>query len=42
MFKNWLRALGKLDYVQGKDQPDVECILCAVRANDERVVLLKV
>lgn len=42
MFKNWLRALGKLDYVQGKDQPDVECILCAVRANDGRVVLLKV
>lgn len=42
MFKNWLRALGKLDYVQKKDQPDVECILCAVRDNDERIVLLKV
>ncbi|MFX1348733.1 MAG: HIT domain-containing protein [Promethearchaeota archaeon] len=42
MFKKWLQALGKLDYVQGKDRPDVDCILCAVRDNDERVRLLKV
>ncbi|TFG07989.1 MAG: HIT domain-containing protein [Promethearchaeota archaeon] len=37
-----MRALGKLNYVQGKERPDVECILCAVRDNDERVVSLKV
>jgi ATP adenylyltransferase len=42
VFKDWLRALGKLDYVQGKSRPDVECILCAVRDNDERVVTLKI
>ncbi|TFG00898.1 MAG: HIT domain-containing protein [Promethearchaeota archaeon] len=42
MFKNWLRALGKLDYVQGKERPDVECILCAVRDNDDRVRILKI
>jgi len=42
VFKNWLRALGKLDYVQKKDRPDVDCILCAVKDNDERVVILKV
>ncbi|TFG24253.1 MAG: HIT domain-containing protein [Promethearchaeota archaeon] len=42
MFENYLRALGKLDYVQGKNRPDVECILCAVKDNDDRVVSLKV
>ncbi|TFG16272.1 MAG: HIT domain-containing protein [Promethearchaeota archaeon] len=42
IFKNWLRALGKLDYVQGKSRPEVDCILCAVRDNDERVVTLKI
>ena len=42
MFEKWLRALGKLDYVQGKARPDVDCILCSVRDNDERVVSLKV
>ena len=42
IFKNWLRALGKLEYVQGKERPDVECILCSVRDNDDRVVSLKV
>jgi len=41
MFENWLRALGKLEYVQGNDRPNVECILCSVRDNDERVVSLK-
>lgn len=35
-------ALGKLDYVQGKARPDVKCILCSVRDNDERVVSLKI
>lgn len=42
MFKNWLRALGKLEYVQGDERPNVECILCSVRDNDERVEVLKV
>ncbi len=42
MFENWLRALGKLEYVQGNDRPNVECILCSVRDNDERVVSLKI
>ncbi|MFX1345556.1 MAG: HIT family protein [Promethearchaeota archaeon] len=42
MFRDWLQALGKLDYVQGKARPEVDCILCAVRDNDERVVSLKV
>ena len=37
-----MQALGKLDYVQGKARPDVNCILCAVRDNDDRVVTLKV
>ncbi len=36
-------ALGKkLEYVQGKDRPEVDCILCAVRDDDERVKSLKV
>jgi ATP adenylyltransferase len=42
VFKDWLQALGKLDYVQGKARPEVECIFCAVRDNDERVETLKV
>jgi ATP adenylyltransferase len=42
IFEKWLRALGKLEYVQGKARPDVECILCSVRDNDERVVSLKI
>jgi len=41
-FENWLRALGKLDYVQGKTRPKVDCILCAVRDNNEEVVSLKI
>ena len=40
-FDNWLRALGKLEYVQGTAKPDVDCILCSVRDDDERVVSLK-
>jgi ATP adenylyltransferase len=35
-------AIGKLDYVQGKARPDVDCIFCAVRDDDERVVSLKI
>jgi ATP adenylyltransferase len=42
MFKKWLRALGKLDYVQGKNRPDVQCILCAVKDEDEHVTSLKI
>ncbi|MFO8018902.1 MAG: HIT domain-containing protein [Promethearchaeia archaeon] len=41
MFKKWLRALGKLDYVQGKNRPDVDCVLCAVRDDNEAVKSLK-
>ena len=37
-----MQALGKLDYVQGKARPDVDCILCSVRDNDERVKILKI
>jgi len=37
-----LQALGKLDYVQGKSRPNVDCILCSVRDNDERVKILKI
>lgn len=37
-----MQALGKLDYVQGKARPDVDCILCAVKNNDQRVTSLKV
>ncbi|MFX0105086.1 MAG: HIT domain-containing protein [Candidatus Hodarchaeota archaeon] len=42
IFEKWLQALGKLDYVQGKARPNVECILCAVRDNDEKVTSLKI
>lgn len=42
VFKKWLQALGKLEYVQGEDRPDVKCILCSVRDNDKRVKSLKV
>ncbi|MFX0042250.1 MAG: HIT domain-containing protein [Candidatus Hodarchaeota archaeon] len=42
IFDKWLQALGKLDYVQGKARPKVDCILCAVRDNDERVKSLKI
>jgi ATP adenylyltransferase len=42
IFKKWLQALGKLDYVQGKARPNVDCILCAVRDNDPRVTSLKI
>ena len=42
IFEKWLRALGKLEYVQGNAKPNVDCILCAIRDNDERVKSLKV
>ncbi len=42
MFNKWLQALDKLEYVQGKNRPIVDCILCAVRDNDEKVVSLKI
>lgn len=35
-------AIGKLDYVQGKARPKVDCIFCAVRDNDDRVISLKI
>ncbi|MFX0133753.1 MAG: HIT family protein [Candidatus Hodarchaeota archaeon] len=31
-----------MDYVQGKARPNVDCILCGVRDNDERVKSLKI
>ncbi|MFX1567866.1 MAG: HIT domain-containing protein [Promethearchaeota archaeon] len=37
-----MQALGRLDYVQGKARPNVDCILCSVRDNDERVESLKI
>ena len=36
-----MQALGKLEYVQGKERPDVDCILCAIRDGDKRVINLK-
>jgi ATP adenylyltransferase len=42
MFKNWLQALGKLGYLQGKDRPNVDCILCSVRDDEETIVSLKI
>jgi len=42
IFDKWLQALGKLDYVQGKSRPDVECIFCSIKENDEKVVSLKI
>ncbi len=37
-----MQAPGKLEYVQGKARPNVDCIFCAVRDNDERVKSLKI
>ncbi|MBY9012425.1 MAG: HIT domain-containing protein [Candidatus Lokiarchaeota archaeon] len=37
-----MQAFGKLEYVQGKSQPDVDCILCSIKENDEKVVSLKI
>ena len=42
MFDKWLQALNKLEYVQGKNKPNVDCILCSVRDDDEKVVSLKI
>ena len=42
IFEKWLQALGKLEYVTGKEKPKVECILCAIRDDDKRVKSLKV
>ncbi len=30
-----------MDYVQGKERPNVECILCSIRDEDEKVINLK-
>jgi len=42
MFDRWLQVIGKQDYVRKKDRPNVECILCSVRDDDERVKNLKI
>ena len=34
--------MGKLEYVQGKSRPEVECILCSIKKDDEKVVSLKI
>ena len=31
-----------MEYVQGKAKPNVDCIICALRHNDEKVKILKV
>ncbi|KKN51962.1 hypothetical protein LCGC14_0617430 [marine sediment metagenome] len=36
-----MQALGKIEYVQGKKRPDVDCILCAIKDDDKRVINLK-
>jgi len=42
MFEKWLQALNKLEYVQGKNRPNVDCIFCAIRDNNNEVVSLKI
>ena len=42
IFEKWLQAIGKLDYVKGKKRPKIDCIMCGIRDNDERVEHLKV
>ena len=32
----------KMDYVRGKNRPDVDCILCAIVSGDERVEKLEI
>lgn len=39
---NNLFVPNKMDYAQGKNRPDVECILCAIVSGDERVEKLEV
>jgi len=40
-YKN-LFSFNKLDYVTGKNKPDVKCILCSIINKDERVISLEV
>lgn len=42
MFNRWLQVIGKIDYIRKKDRPDVKCILCSVRDDDERVKIFKI
>ena len=42
VFDKWLQAIGKLDYAQGKERPNVDCILCAVKEADEKVTSIKI
>ena len=37
-----MQAIGKLDYVQGKSRPKVECILCSIKEDSENVISLKI
>ena len=37
LFKNHLRAQDKLDYVTGKNRPDVDCILCEIIRDSNEV-----
>ncbi len=40
-FESYVFPTSKKDYIHGK-KPDVECILCAIIQNDNRVVSLKI
>ncbi|MBN1215299.1 MAG: HIT domain-containing protein [Candidatus Lokiarchaeota archaeon] len=42
MYEKWLQALNKLEYIQGKNKPNVDCIFCAIRDNNDEVVSLKI
>ena len=37
-----MQAFGKIDYVQGRSRPDVDCILCSIKENDDKIVNLKI
>lgn len=42
LFKTHLQAKGKLEYVQGKKRPEVDCILCAIVKDSPKVQKYKV
>jgi ATP adenylyltransferase len=42
LFDRWLQAIGKLDYTRKNSRPKVDCILCAVRDNDNEVKSFKI
>jgi len=42
MFNRWLQLTGKIGYVRKKERPNVKCILCSVRDDDEQVKIFKI